>query len=104
MPASSSAVWRTCTRLPLTAQFTGDVEQTTEIAGQQGVGPTGLDAVGFVADHTVGDVRILNAKGAAETATHFAVVEFGQGHPRQRRQQPPRLGFHPQLAQPEQES
>jgi hypothetical protein len=47
-------------RPPLARQLAGDVEQTSQIAGQHGVGAGQGDVVGLVADHLVRDFRVFS--------------------------------------------
>ena len=80
-------------------QAPGDIHQAAEIAGQQGIGAGGNDIVDLGVDHAPGNIRVLDAKQAAETATGFAFRGFGQGHSLDLGEQRPGLFLDPHLAQ-----
>src|SRR6516162_8376409 len=76
-----------------------DVQQATEVPGQDRRG-AGLDDFGlFVADHLVRNVRIFDAKRAAKAAACLGSGQFLERQPGDRAKQPARLVLNPELAQ-----
>ena len=58
----------------LALQLAGHVHQAAEVAGEQRVRAGRRDVGGLLLDDRIGDVRILDAEGAAETAADVGVA------------------------------
>ena len=63
-------------RAALALQLARDVHEAAEVAREQGISAAGRDVGGLALDHAVGDVRELDAEGAAEAAAGFGFLEL----------------------------
>src|ERR1051325_5749474 len=86
-------------RLAVALQLARHVHQTAEIPGEQhgGAGRRGVRRL--LLDDRVGDVRILDAEGAAEPAADVGIAHLRERESAHRAKQPARLDAHAALAQ-----
>src|SRR5579885_3190237 len=84
----------------LALQLAGHVEEAAEIAGEERVGAGGGDIGGLLRQHLVGNLRILDADGAAEAAADLGARQLREPEPLDAREQPARLRLDAELAQP----
>jgi hypothetical protein len=81
------------------AQASGNIHQTTQITAEQDVSTAVLKRVDLVTDHALRQFRIFHTKGAAETATHFAILHFKHVETLDLAQQGSRLLFNTKFTQ-----
>ena len=84
---------------PLAIELARHVHQAAEIAAEQHIGAAGHDIGRLVADDGVGNLRIFDAEGSAETAAGFIAFERRQLQSFDRGEQGARLRLDAQLAQ-----
>jgi hypothetical protein len=72
-------------------QATADLHEATAVAGHDCVGARGPDVVDLVLQHGAGYVRVLDAEGAAETATDLGLFHLDEVHSWEASDEGPRL-------------
>src|ERR1700693_679644 len=60
-----------------TLQAPADVQQAAEVAGKHRLGSGGDDVANLVGHHADGDVGVLHAESAAESAADFGIRHLG---------------------------